>query len=246
MNNDMTSLRAARSVSGLFFVAIIDTIMLGIVIVWLLFVCGAGTLPTGAITTLTLLHLAHILIIVSSCIVFPFVPFSSLYIPIWFIVVALAIAGIDVFVVVSRSIGLFDAPMFTFGCDFFMWLFDVFFLILDIFYLGFITSSISWFGLFGNSLDDNNNNNNETVNLLKKSPQESTSTTAATTNISIGSATTTSNQSATMPPKLSLHKKYDDVSEEESLLKPTSGRMFGLPNATASSRRRALKDHFSK
>jgi len=246
--NDPPSLEAARSVTGIFFVAIIDTIMLGFALLWLIFVCGNGTLPAGAITTLTMLHLVHLIIIVSSCVVFPL---DVLYIPFWFIIISLVIAGIDVFILVSRSSAIFGGPAIMINCDFFLWIFDIIFLLFAILYLGFTARSMTWYG----SLGDSDNSNDPFISSKPDDDDVDTSASKKKVSIEPQPPLDTTGQSfiksppPVISPKISLHKKDDDISDttlddHELLLKPTSGHMFGL-SSDSSARRRSLKDRLN-
>jgi len=148
--NDPSSREATKAVSGILFVAIIDVILLVLALMWLIFVCGSGTLVMDAATTLTLLHFVHLILILSACIVYPL---DVLYVPFWFALIALGIAALDIFILVARSSAVFGGGVISLGCDFFMWLFDLIFLLLALGYLAFAARSTSWYGLMGDSDD---------------------------------------------------------------------------------------------
>lgn len=228
--NDPPSIEASRTVTGTFFVAIIDFILLALVLMWLIFVCGQGTVPAGAVTSLTLLHGVHLIIIVSACVVFPL---DVLFIPFWFIIVALAVASVDVFVLVSRASTLFGGNVFSFGCDFFMFFFDVVFLLFAIMYLAFAARSTSWYG----SLGDTDLAEDPFIGQEPEAITEPERFTPDERRIDVGGAVA---EAAAQMHSSAAHKKDDDATVP--LL--SGSDMFGLPThppQSAAQRRQKLK-----
>ena len=148
--NDPPSREASRTVTGIFFLSIIDIILLLLATLWVISICNAGLFSLNPEIKLTLLHYTHLIIILSACVVYPL---DVLYVPFWFGLIALIVAAIDVYIVVVRSVQVFNGNAISLGCDFFLWLFDIIFLFLSVGYLAFAARSTSWYGLFGDSDD---------------------------------------------------------------------------------------------
>jgi len=252
--NDPPSIEASRTVTGIFFVAIIDFILLGLALLWLLFICEpAGALPAGALSTLTLLHFFHVIVAVPACVTYGI---DVLYIPFYFIAASLAVAAIDVFILVSRASGLFNGNAIDLGCNFFLFLFDLAFLLFAILYLAFSARSTAWYGSLGNTEID------EDPFRTKSPPTTSTDSLAGRTlagrtlpldgpstpidSLGLGIPSTSARSAVR-----ATHKKDDDRADDDDDTTPllsmstASSAAFGLPtsNDTASARRRALKSH---
>ena len=249
--NDPPSLEASRTVTGIFFVAIIDVILLALALVWLLFVCEpVGQLPTGSLSTLTLLHFFHVLVIVPACVTYGI---DVLYIPFYFIAASLGVAVVDVFVIVSRGSGIFNGNAIDLGCNFFLFLFDGAFFLFAILYLAFSARSTAWYGSLGDT------EIGEDPFRTKSPPTTSTDSLAGRTSSTIGTPpkpldTFGDAFGFKKAPPSGGHKKNDDVSEDDdttpllSMSDASKSGAFGLPttpNDTASARRRALKSHAS-
>lgn len=139
-------MRDARSIRAGIMLAAVSLAVMFMVVLWLYFVCGMGSWPGFANddVRLTALHLAHLALDIPALLLFPL---AVLFLPIWFAAIGLIVFFLDLYICVARF-ALFSSTG-NFACTLFLFLFDLVFLLLAVFYLGFAASGIVRFGLFG-------------------------------------------------------------------------------------------------
>lgn len=139
---------ASGVVTSLLLVAVIDLILLIIAVLWAVFICNGGMFDIANVATrLTIIHAAHLILIFSACIIYPF-NYKTIYVPFWFAIIALAVFAADIFVIVTRGVILFAGGV-DFICDLFLFIFDIIFILTAIWYMALAINSTTYFGFFG-------------------------------------------------------------------------------------------------
>lgn len=141
------TMQDARSVRAGFILAAVSLALMALTVLWLLYVCGMGTWPGlgNKEVQLSAWHLLHLLLDVPALLLFPL---AVLFLPVWFAAIGLAVLFLDVYVAVARFLLFSTTP--NLACTLFLFFFDLLFLLLAVFYLGFALAGISRFSLFGN------------------------------------------------------------------------------------------------
>jgi len=136
---------ATRGKLGIVLVAVVDllTLLLLLLVLYLCPPSGSITLTTSS--TLSLYHFfGHGALILSAFIAF-FV--DVLFVPVWFGVLGLVAAAVDVYVLVTRAVSLFSTTLMDLElvCEFFLLGFDILLLLIALGYILYAIQTISAF-----------------------------------------------------------------------------------------------------
>jgi len=135
-----------RTTKGPLLLVLVDVLLLFVLIAVLYLLCGAGALPPD--NRISLLHLWHLTLIFSSCIVFQN---DALLIPAWHIMIGIIAAALDGYVCYQLSIDFLDGV--DDECDVFVWIIAFLFLLVSIIYTFVACSARARFGLCGDPDD---------------------------------------------------------------------------------------------
>jgi len=138
-----------RSLNAALILAVVDLVLFSLGILWLIFVCGGGSLPPGGDpdTKTFYLHAAHGALVLSTFVVFAI---PTLFVPAWFSLAGLAVMFVDVFAVINRYYIAVDGGNAV--CTVVLGILDAAFLLTAFLYVGFAISAAFTYGPGGESL----------------------------------------------------------------------------------------------
>ena len=135
---------AAAGAAGICVVAAIDLVFVLVMIAILIWGCPVlGQFSIDDSTTLALYHLVHLALITGAFIVFAI---KALFVPIWFVLIAIFTGVLDVYALVTRFTNLFILIVNVDACNIILLFFDGVFFAFSFFYIAYGIQSIIAYG----------------------------------------------------------------------------------------------------